>query len=375
MSYEEQLSPAERDLQDLKRNSNTIVNLMSAQVRREEAANPRIPPSGYKHGGEFLAAVHRQIVHRVNDPRLVMTNAVGTYSTEINGPSVGFAMPNDHSAEVLTPVVGSGSLLSAFDPVPASTGLATVAVDETSEWSTSGVTADIVREGGTITASKGVLRKVNVFLHKIPALVHVSEELIQDSPAYQRYVWRAMGRKIRNRVEAQIIQGSGADAPLGLLNSPALLTVSKEGSQASSTIVAANVQKMIARLLPGSFGSSLWILHSTALPQVAALGVTLYNPDAETPYGYGKLLGRPIVISEQANLLGQVGDLILCDPLCYQYALKGPATASTVEFAFDQDLASFRASVRMGGVPLLSAPVARRTGSDTLSCCVVLEAR
>jgi hypothetical protein len=56
-------------------------------------------------------------------------------------------------------------------------------------------------------------------------------------------------------------------------------------------------------------------------------------------------------------------------------AIQGPRAISTLIFAFDQNLQSFRASVRIGSVPVLAAPVARRTGSDTVSHIVLLAVR
>jgi hypothetical protein len=66
---------------------------------------------------------------------------------------------------------------------------------------------------------------------------------------------------------------------------------------------------------------------SSALVQIMGLGAGIYNPDGSSPFGYGTLVGRPLAVSEQANPLGQLGDLILVDPLGYLYALQGPRNA------------------------------------------------
>lgn len=372
MPYDE-ISAAERDLRTSALNSSTTIKLLN-QIRAQlEAANPRPPPSGFAHPGEFLAAIRRQKVEHVEDPRL-FTNAVTTYAGEQVQADGGFALPSEFVPEVLLPVVGSGSLLSVFDPVPTRSDILRVAVDEEAEWGTAGVTANHTAEGAAVTPSKPVLKPVNCALHRVPAFVHSSEELIGRSTGFQRYVWKTLGRKIRNRVEALIVAGNGLNEPLGLLYGPAVVTVAKESSQTAATIVAANVGKMAARLLAGSFPTSIWIAHSSALPQIMALG-TIYNANGPSPFGYGTLLGRPLAVSEYANPLGSLGDLILTDPMGYLYGLDGPQQAATIEFAFDQSLDSFRASVYMGGAPLLSTPVPRRTGTDTLSHCVVLEAR
>ena len=63
------------------------------------------------------------------------------------------------------------------------------------------------------------------------------------------------------------------------------------------------------------------------------------------------------------------GDILLVNPEGYVCAVKssGVTTAATIAFAFDQGLQSFRATVRVGGQGILSAAIARKSGSATLS--------
>jgi HK97 family phage major capsid protein len=369
----DEMSSAERDLRTAALNSNSSLKLLASIAERLNAANPKPPrPSGFAGAGQFLAAVRRLRKDAVEDPRL-MVNAVTTWAGEKVGADGGHALPAQFRDEILTPVIGSGSLLGAFSPVPVASDILRIALDETAEWATAGITAVLLEEGTAITPSKAVLKLASVPLYKVPALEFASGELINRSQGYQTFVWRALSRKIKNKVEAFLLQGTGMDQPLGLLNGPALVTISKESAQAAATINAANVTKMVARLLAGSFTASIWIAHSTSLVQVGQLGAGIYNPNGNGPYG--TLLGRPLYVSEHCNPLGSLGDLILCDPQGYAYGLDGPYEAATIGFAFDQDLDAFRATLYMGGAPLLSAPVARRTGTDTMSHCVVLEAR
>jgi HK97 family phage major capsid protein len=209
-------------------------------------------------------------------------------------------------------------------------------------------------------------------LHKVPALTHASGELLGRSPGYGRYIWKALARKVKNKTEAFIMQGTGMDQPLGLLNGPCLVTVTASDSTATA-IGKHDVATMASRLLAGSYPTAIWVMHSTCLPSVMELAS--YNGNAATAYGYGSLLGRPVVVTEHANVLGAKGDLLLVDPAGYLYGLDGPLDVATAGFAFDQNLESFRSTLYMGGVPLLSAAVPRRTGTDTLSVCVALAAR
>lgn len=250
-----------------------------------------------------------------------------------------------------------------------------VGIDETAEWSEAGVTAAIVPEGGTISASKPAVGRRNVVIHAIKTLTHASEEILADNPAYADFLFRQQGRKIANRVERLIIAGTGVDEPMGILASRALLTVAKEDAQTARTIVPANPRKKLAHLLPGSYRTAIWITHTTALPEVMGLDAGIYNPDGASPFGLGTVLGRPLAVREWANPLGTVGDLILVDPTGCLFAVEGPRNDMALGFAFDQGLSSFRVVLGMGGVPLFSAPVPRRAGTETLSHVVVLAER
>lgn len=374
MAHEhETISDAERDLRTAALNSSSTIKLL-AQVRDLLAAsNPKPVSSGFKGGGDFLAAVQQARRFSIADTRLMVT-AVTQPGKEGVAADGGYAVPDDYRDEILTPVLGSGSLLSAFDPMITTSGLVRLAVDETSDWSTTGVQADLIAEGAASPTSKGVLQERAFTMHKVVALLSASEELLNDSPGYQRYVWKQMGRKIADSVESLVLAGTGINEPLGVLKGPGVVVVSGSGA-ASGTIPADHVKRMAARLLPGSYPNAIWVAHSTALFQLFGLGAGIYNPDAPSPFGYGRLLGRPVVVSEHANPVGQQGDLALTDPRGHFVGLKGPDQKTSIHFVFDQELSTFRATVRVGCVPLLSAPVARRTGTDTLGHTVVLGAR
>jgi HK97 family phage major capsid protein len=328
----------------------------------------RVEPSGFASPSAFLATLRRHGAM----PRWLEQNAATTYGREAIGPDGGYLVPPDHRG-ILEPIIGDGSLLGAFKPVVTTSNLVIVGVDPDVEWSTTGASAAITDEGATATASVPKVEQVTAQLHKVTALVHASEEIDDTSDAYGGWVWRALGRRIRNRVEALILWGSGVNAPLGIMRGPALITVAKESTQtrATSPLVAANVEKMVSRLLPGSFPGAIWVVHSTLLPAIMELGGgRLYNPDGKGPYG--TLCGRPLYVSEHCSPAGESGDLVFVDPNGWLMAVQGPRNVASVEFAFVQFLKSFRSSLRIGGAPLLRTPVARRTGSDTMGHVVCL---
>jgi HK97 family phage major capsid protein len=350
-----------------------ILRAISDRLDGGGGGRETVRASGFKSLGEYAQALVAQSYGSgVRDPRLVV-NAVTTYGGEsVAGADGAFALPPDHGREVLDAAIGTNSLVAAFEPVPASSGVVFVGLDEGAEWTGTGLTAAVTAEAGAITVSKPKLGQREIQLFKLASLTHVSGELMADSPEFAGYVLRTHGRKIGLGLENWIINGTGLGQPAGLLPSPARVTVDKESAQ-GATVVAANIQKMVGRLLAGSFNRSIWIVSPSALVQVAGLGAGLYSGSGGPA---GSLLTRPVFVSEAAARLGTVGDIILTDPTRYFCATTGPRNAITIGFVFDQDLSSLRSTLRWGGCPMLSAPVARAdAGADTASTIVALETR
>jgi HK97 family phage major capsid protein len=87
----------------------------------------------------------------------------------------------------------------------------------------------------------------------------------------------------------------------------------------------------------------------------------------------GTLLGLPVCVCEACPALDTTGDIMLVQPGGYVFALNGGVnTQATIAFAFDQDLQSFKTTVRMGGVPTLSNKVTRANGSTYASNLIAL---
>ena len=88
------------------------------------------------------------------------------------------------------------------------------------------------------------------------------------------------------------------------------------------------------------------------------------------------LLGRPIVVSEHMQPLGDVGDVLFADLLMYKTATRGGVNAAvSIHVRFDYGETAFRFDFRVDGQPWLSSPITPADGGDTLSPFVALAAR
>jgi HK97 family phage major capsid protein len=331
---------------------------------RATAAN-----GGFKSLSEFAKAV-RAAAYGHTDPRLIQ-GAVTTYGGENVGPDGGFSVPTDYRNAIIQAWEADDNLMRLFSPITTNSNLVTLVTDETTPHGTSGITAAWLDEMGTITPTKPVLKTISIPIRRVAALVHLSEELLEDSAVMSTYVAKKMGAKISSAVSDAIINGDGNGKPLGIANSPALVSVTRTTAH---KVKMEDVSNMVSRLRPGSFGKAFWLCHSSVLPQLLQMvngTFPIYQPDF-TKSPYGTLLGRPIYVSEYCldlTATTAVGDMYLINPDGYVVAVKssGLSTASTVSFAFDQAATSFRAMVRVGGQGLLSAAISRKSGTDTLS--------
>lgn len=333
---------------------------------------------GFTKGfGEYLMSVRTAATHNKVDPRLLV-NAVTTFGGESVGADGGFAVPTQFAAGIMSQVMAEDSFIQALNPIQTNSNMLVVPTDEDAPWGSTGISAAKTAEGAAITASKPAVKKTTVVMHSVKSLVHVSEESLSDIPFLASYVQNKMGEKIRWKMENYCVNGTGLDEPLGILNAPGLLTLSDLASTASA-IAAEDIFNMKASALkgPGAF----WLVNPTVLPMIWALksdataGYPLYTPDMRNS-PEGSLLGLPMYSSEACSIFNAAGDIFLVVPSGYILAMNGGVnTATTIGFAFDQQLQSFRASVRMGGAPTLQAKIARAaSGSSYVSNLVCLQA-
>lgn len=367
------------------------------QNRRE--AHVFVPPTsqeernrwGWNNLGEFASAVRNAAVGASVDPRLV--NAPSTYGQEAVGADGGFAVPPDWRGIVTGLVQAEDSLMSMADAIPTMSNSVTAPVDEDTAWgSSSGVRVYTRAEGAAMTGSKPNMKEVTVKLHELYAFVPVTDELLEDGPLLQNLLTTKAAEKIRFKVNDLMINGSGAGQPLGIMNAPCKVQVSKEGSQAAATFLAANAVKMYSRMPAWCRGRAVWLINQDVEPQIHQLGLTISNPAGSQLYGgapmfippggmtgapSGTLFGRPIVPTEACQTLGTTGDIIFAYLPGYflPYKASGIKSDVSMHLYFDSGHTAFRWTFRFGGQPWLSSSIARKNGSNALSHFVALETR
>lgn len=349
------------------------------------------PLHGFRTMGEFVQAVFQAEKPGKNiDERLLINGgrnaaAPGTFSNEAAGQDGGFLVPPQFSQEIFKLSLGEDSLLPLTDNVEISGNSMAFPKDETTPWGTNGIRAYWQGEAATAVATKPVLGLATLRLKKLMALVPTTDELLDDANALTSYLPEKVALSIRWKTNESILFGAGNGVPIGALAAGATVTVAKESGQATQTLVAQNLAKMIARLPTGSFANAVWIVNNDVLPALFTLTLgnyPIYMPMGLTVGGiqtspYGTLLGRPVFVSQHANTFSSQGDILLVDLKYYQTITKagGMQTATSMHLYFDADLTAFRTTFRMDGQSKITTPISPAKGSTTMSPFIQLGAR
>ena len=270
---------------------------------------------------------------------------------------------------------------------PEANGLKINVLDETSRATGSrwgGVRAYWVAEGATITASQPRFKQMEWNLKKLAALFYVTGELLQDTTALAGRAQTWAAKELAFVRDDAILNGTGAGTPLGILNSSALVSVSKETGQAAATLVYNNIVKMWARMWAPARSKAVWFINQDIENQLYLMdfpvgtgGVPVFlPPGGASGSPYSSLFGRPVIATEFNATLGTVGDIVLADMSEYLLIEKGGIRGDAsihVQFLTDQE--AYRWIMRLDGQPMWQTALTPFKGTATLSPFVALATR
>ncbi len=341
------------------------------------------PKRGFKGEGEFYSAVIAQVRKGVNDARIVKAGLM-----EKGSEDGGILVPEDFRTDIQEKVQGDESLLPRTTQFQTASNNLTLPVYETAPWdSTQGVQAYWTGEGQQILDSKTKMGEFSMRLHKLAALVKVTDELMEDAPLLESWIKVQAPKAIVAKINSALIAGTGAGMPQGLLGSSFRITVAKESGQAADTVLFKNINKMLAALAPASIARAVWLANPNVLPQLRTME---FSPGSSTPVPvympstgvsgapFGTLFGLPILpMMGGLKALGDEGDLILVDMAYYYSAVKtaGVKASMSTHVYFEQDINALKFTQRIaGGIPY-KAPIVNEAGDYSASGIVTLADR
>jgi len=211
------------------------------------------------------------------------------------------------------------------------------------------------------------------------ALLKVTNRTLKDNIALNSMVKKVIPKAFAFMEDKEIFEGTGAGQHLGIMNSDVLITIAKESSQVTKTIVAQNIVNMFARF-GGDITTAAWFVNqdcTTQFPFMTVDTTSLFVPNASslgTPYG--TLYGLPIIPIEHCETLGTKGDIVLGDFSQYLRITKGGVEeAESIHVRFLTGERVFRFIKRNNGQPIHNKPITPLKGSDTRSPFVALAGR
>jgi HK97 family phage major capsid protein len=353
------------------------------EVRHVDHAEPKKSP--WNSFGEFLRSVQRAGTIREIDPRLETRASGMNESVPSEG---GFLVPAQHVPELLKKTYAQTELAKMTRSIQLTGNSMTInRVDETSRVTGSrwgGVQAYWLNEGGTKTASKPAFGRMQLTLKKLIGMCYATDELLDDAVALESVINEAFPAEFAWMIDDALVNGTGAGQPLGIMSSPCLITVPKEGGQPADTILYNNIVKMWARMWAKSRPNAVWLINQDIEPQLNTVsmpvgvgGVPVFLPaTGAAGMPYATLFGRPILPVEYCQTLGTKGDIILADFSQYLMVDKaGIKKDTSIHVKFDTDETAFRFVYRCDGQPMWPAAVTPAKGTNTLSPFVALADR
>lgn len=184
---------------------------------------------------------------------------------------------------------------------------------------------------------------------KYAAYLEASDELLVDSIIdLPPVLTTLMTDAIAYEYDRDTMRGTGVGEPLGVINSPAMLSIPRQNAGAVTIVDIFNLEAHF-------FGTDgIYLFHQSAIPQIYALqsnNLVAWTNDltATVP---GTLLGRPMVRTAKLPLLGNEGDFNLVDPSFYLTGeVQGITVANSIHYKFRNDVTAWRAVYRAAGAP------------------------
>lgn len=299
----------------------------------------------------------------------------------------GFLVAQERSQTVIQRAYQTGEILRRITPMPigpGANGAKVPAIDETSR-------ADNSRYGGIVSSwlgqgnqpsstGKPKFRELDLKLRKVGAFVYSTDEMLQDAVMFEAWVNRYLPLELQFRTEDACVNGSGAGMPLGIMNSPSVITVTRAGA---GLIQSTDLQNMTNRLWAPLWGNAVFLIDQSCLGEFDKLQIATgtagvldpsYKPAGSVPgQKYATYKNIPIIPVEYCAQKGTSGDVILTNWDEYMLIDKGGVqSAMSLHVAFLSDEAVFRFMYRVDGQPTWNAPLTPKSGGDTLSQTLIL---
>ncbi len=343
------------------------------------AYNPLAPGTkmnnlGFTNLGDFA----RTVWHRNPNPGErydKVVEVMDAYSS-VDPATGGFLIPEVQRSEImqlaleesivrpLATVITMSSLTQAMPFVDSTTNSGSVLGGMIFFWT---------EESAALQQKEAKFGNVKLEANKLTGLAAIPNELWADAPALASFLMQAIPKGLAFYEDTAFFTGIGTGEPLGFLNSPALIAITKETNQTADTILLENVLNMFSRMLPSSHQRAVWVANQNTFKELMTLSIPVGTGGAPVALvdirsaPLMTMLGRPLIISEKVPTLGDQGDLCFVDLSFYLIGDRQAVTMETSEHRyFELDQTALKIVERVDGRPWVQSaftPLSGSTGS------------
>lgn len=356
----------------------------SASVKVGEPEWKKDPNKGFANHREFLFAVQNFEKRGKRDERLDYLAAAGSDEHTVqNDPHGGFLVPEGMAPGLMKidPEVDPTAMLTTKLPMTAPSVKVNARVDKNHSTSVAGgLTVSRKEETTAGSTSRMKFEQIDLTANTLFGAAYASNEILTDSPmTFAALLAQGFEEAFTDHLFDEKINGSGVGEFQGVVNSPAFISVAKEGGQAADTVVKENILKMRARCW--GYQNAVWLANHDMYPEIATIGgdgngsgnlwqqsMVEGQPD--------RLLGRPIIFTEYTKSLGNANDIMLINWTQYLEGLYQPMqSAESIHVRFLNNENTYKFWLRNDAKSWWLSPLTPRNSADTLSPFVGLAER
>lgn len=355
------------------------------KITRQHNSADDDPNAGFRDHREFHMAVMEQSRSGTMDDRLrpLVRQAVGSdeHSTFSDGKG-GYLVPEGFLPGLMTSVAEGDPTAALVKSIPMANQVVNMNARTDKNHSTS-VSGGLVvyrrEEAGTVAASNMNFEQLKLEATMLMGVAYATEEILDQSPvSFASLIGDGFADEFASKIIREKMSGTGVGQLEGVLNTPALITVSKETGQSADTILYANIVKMRARCW--RYSQAIWLYNHDCLSELINLaddnGRLIWQPSARD--GEPDMLhGRPAYPTEWCQTLGNKGDLLLGVWSEYYYGTYGGGmrSAESPYVRWLEHERAFKYFMSNAGKVSWRTPLTPANSTSTLSPFVVIEAR